>query len=209
MDLVTNETQQKWHGDCGGFVVGFDDESPIKGRDLVAKALFGIVLFALIIRWLCNSNADTRRDAAQYSRHFTANDLGQGEIQTTAQDCAICLETMPIGAAVRILPCRHCFHYDCIDNWLSVQANGRQRSTTCPLCKFDLLQHFQERDAARIQVVSCNRNETLSWLFGPRRMWQRWRGVWANQDSLLEEDGGDLELTIDDSVSTSSEHIIS
>ena len=43
-------------------------------------------------------------------------------------ECAVCLcERLP-DDAVRVLPCVHCFHVNCIDNWL-------YRNNSCPCCK--------------------------------------------------------------------------
>jgi hypothetical protein len=43
-------------------------------------------------------------------------------------ECAICQAGLMPHESVRLLRCRHTFHVDCIDNWLS-------RSTCCPLCR--------------------------------------------------------------------------
>ncbi|KAI8333009.1 hypothetical protein BD560DRAFT_415115 [Blakeslea trispora] len=49
-------------------------------------------------------------------------------------NCAICLEDFVPGKNdVRILPCGHGFCVLCIDPWLT------QKSTTCPICKWDCL----------------------------------------------------------------------
>ncbi|CAH2055300.1 unnamed protein product [Thlaspi arvense] len=45
--------------------------------------------------------------------------------------CAVCKDEMAIGEKVRRLPCRHCFHGDCIVPWLGIR-------NTCPLCRFEL-----------------------------------------------------------------------
>ncbi|KAJ2683094.1 hypothetical protein IWW39_005693 [Coemansia spiralis] len=50
------------------------------------------------------------------------------------ENCAVCLEDFSAGEDVRRLPCRHFFHVACIDPWLS------ERSSTCPLCNFDVAQ---------------------------------------------------------------------
>mmetsp|Transcript_7826 Transcript_7826/g.11494 ORF Transcript_7826/g.11494 Transcript_7826/m.11494 type:complete len:635 (-) Transcript_7826:48-1952(-) len=46
--------------------------------------------------------------------------------------CTICLEDYGEGEKLRVLPCQHAFHTDCILPWL------KERSPTCPLCKAHL-----------------------------------------------------------------------
>lgn len=43
--------------------------------------------------------------------------------------CAICVEDFSPGDKLRWLPCEHCFHPECIDEWLG------GHSSLCPLCK--------------------------------------------------------------------------
>eukprot|EP00747_Dinoflagellata_sp_TGD_P224746 gnl/TRDRNA2_/TRDRNA2_97583_c0_seq1.p1 gnl/TRDRNA2_/TRDRNA2_97583_c0~~gnl/TRDRNA2_/TRDRNA2_97583_c0_seq1.p1 ORF type:complete len:291 (-),score=47.37 gnl/TRDRNA2_/TRDRNA2_97583_c0_seq1:7-879(-) len=52
-------------------------------------------------------------------------------LEVHADCCAICLEAMAAGQSVAKLPCRHCFHVNCIKGWLPA-------SLTCPLCKHSL-----------------------------------------------------------------------
>ena len=40
------------------------------------------------------------------------------------------------GDKQRVLPCKHRFHMECIDQWLSA------RKPLCPICKWDALQPF-------------------------------------------------------------------
>lgn len=46
-----------------------------------------------------------------------------------SETCAVCLEDFKQGDQVRMLACRHLFHYYCIDKWLTT------RKSTCPTCK--------------------------------------------------------------------------
>ncbi|KAL0940716.1 E3 ubiquitin-protein ligase [Colletotrichum truncatum] len=46
--------------------------------------------------------------------------------------CTICTEDFSVGEDVRVLPCNHKFHPNCVDPWL-VNVSG-----TCPLCRLDL-----------------------------------------------------------------------
>lgn len=47
--------------------------------------------------------------------------------------CGICLVDFDDGDELRVLPCTHYFHQDCVDHWLLNAA------TVCPTCKHDLL----------------------------------------------------------------------
>ncbi|CAK9137144.1 unnamed protein product [Ilex paraguariensis] len=53
------------------------------------------------------------------------------EDNCTSRTCAICLEDYSVGEKLRILPCRHKFHADCVDAWLTSWR------TFCPVCKRD------------------------------------------------------------------------
>ncbi|KAL7937402.1 hypothetical protein V8C35DRAFT_292418 [Trichoderma chlorosporum] len=46
--------------------------------------------------------------------------------------CSICTEDFTEGEDMRVLPCNHTFHPNCIDPWL-INVSG-----TCPLCRLDL-----------------------------------------------------------------------
>ncbi|XP_058182683.1 RING-H2 finger protein ATL66 [Rhododendron vialii] len=47
-------------------------------------------------------------------------------------ECCICLGVFGVGEKVKVLPnCRHCFHSECVDKWLSSQPS-------CPLCRSSL-----------------------------------------------------------------------
>ncbi|KAL2092132.1 hypothetical protein ACEWY4_011930 [Coilia grayii] len=47
-------------------------------------------------------------------------------------NCAVCLEQFNNNQCLRVLPCQHEFHRDCVDPWLLLQQ-------TCPLCKRSVL----------------------------------------------------------------------
>ena len=75
-----------------------------------------------------SSNADADADADIESGHgyTTIADTPRNEID----ECTICLERFVSGDNYRRFPspCDHCFHVNCIDEWLKQQD-------FCPLCK--------------------------------------------------------------------------
>jgi hypothetical protein len=50
------------------------------------------------------------------------------------EDCTICGEEMQVGHTVRTMPCKHSFHKDCIDPWIT-------RHNTCPNCRSNVDQN--------------------------------------------------------------------
>nr|KMM69345.1 RING-7 protein [Coccidioides posadasii RMSCC 3488] len=56
----------------------------------------------------------------------------------TTLGCPICTDDFEKGQDVRLLPCDHKFHPECIDPWL-VNVSG-----TCPLCRIDLHPHDED-----------------------------------------------------------------
>ena len=42
--------------------------------------------------------------------------------------CAVCLQESEEDVTVKQLPCGHCFHVECVDEWL-------KRRCTCPTCR--------------------------------------------------------------------------
>ena len=69
--------------------------------------------------------------------------LRQGH--STASTCAICFDDYESGAVLRVLPCGHRFHRQCVDKWLLHPWEGQLRSLACPLCNHALRPHSGER----------------------------------------------------------------
>ena len=69
----------------------------------------------------------------------------------TAEDgglsCSICTEDFNKGEEVRVLPCNHKFHPDCVDPWL-LNVSG-----TCPLCRIDLRPVEEQTDEPADEVL--------------------------------------------------------
>lgn len=89
------------------------------------------------------NSADSTNKAAtgELTTSDSTSDRAQAAIATSNPDgtdaeghlgCSICTEDFEKGEEVRVLPCNHKFHPDCVDPWL-LNVSG-----TCPLCRIDL-----------------------------------------------------------------------
>lgn len=171
--------------------IQIDDTSLVRGMDLVVQAALYTIFICLAFRWLMKSTLVDEALAPNVKPRFTAEELGQGEIcdGPSSHECAICLEAMPIGTTVRILPCRHSFHHECIVGWLNEDKH------TCPMCKFDLFQHFEEQKQAK-EIMLPQLSTWRQRLLQRGRTWRLNRTISTDGNQLLEAVvPGDLELT--------------
>lgn len=78
---------------------------------------------------------EEERDAKEESMLKALEELPEGEWTGKPFECVLCLDTVDTGDRVRTLQCFHCYHTECIDQWLRVSQAGRVRR--CPLCNTD------------------------------------------------------------------------
>ncbi|KAJ3293190.1 E3 ubiquitin-protein ligase Zswim2 [Rhizoclosmatium sp. JEL0117] len=58
----------------------------------------------------------------------TPSSYGSPSVLPMKPKCDVCLASYTPGDIVRIIPCRHSFHQNCVDRWLLMQKS------TCPTC---------------------------------------------------------------------------
>lgn len=74
-----------------------------------------------------------------HNMNMPTNNNGDSSLSTTracphmlgyahSVDCCICMDPMPLGSLVAILPCSHFMHECCILRWL-------EHTNACPLCR--------------------------------------------------------------------------
>jgi hypothetical protein len=118
-----------------GFITAQPDE---RGR---------IVLFAggqgvrnVVVR-VARRNLLTRDQVMKLEEEEFERQPGSDENDDEACCCAVCLDDFEHKEKVRVLPCKHRFHEDCLVPWLT------ERHSSCPLCKSDVLQHILDQEA--------------------------------------------------------------
>ncbi|KAL3511116.1 hypothetical protein ACH5RR_030517 [Cinchona calisaya] len=53
------------------------------------------------------------------------------EISEDGEECVMCLEEWEVGWVAKEMPCKHRFHGNCIEKWLSIHGS-------CPVCRYKM-----------------------------------------------------------------------
>ena len=72
-----------------------------------------------------------------------------------APSCAICMQDYKVDDELRILPCGHEFHCECVDKWLPMKK-------ICPLCRHDVTKKVQSPRNNNNNRNNSNNNQEQS-----------------------------------------------
>ncbi|KAJ2846571.1 hypothetical protein IWW36_004289 [Coemansia brasiliensis] len=78
----------------------------------------------------CNHNDASVNTMSTLDQETCADPL-ESVLKGSIATCIVCIDDFVVGSKMRILPCGHNFHIECIDPWLTA------KSSLCPLCKYD------------------------------------------------------------------------
>merc|ERR550532_3042083 len=67
------------------------------------------------------------------TRAYDEEVFGNGDDQPFPGECAICLGSWEPSDRIKVTPCQHAFHEECMDSWL-------KSARTCALCRQDLVE---------------------------------------------------------------------
>ncbi|XP_031389053.1 uncharacterized protein LOC116201788 isoform X1 [Punica granatum] len=70
------------------------------------------------------------------------------ESEDSVEQCNICFAEYEEGDKIRVLPCQHEYHMECVDKWLK-EIHG-----VCPLCRGDVREGFAECSTSSSEVAS-------------------------------------------------------
>lgn len=101
----------------------------------ITNVIYILILFTYLICFykIFNNNNEERNSV----RSAIVNDVSEIELFSKLTGlknetmCSICFEDFQNNDTVRILPCNHYYHDNCISKWFETK-------TTCPICRYDL-----------------------------------------------------------------------
>lgn len=73
--------------------------------------------------------------------------------------CSVCLLAFEEGDTLRILPCLHLFHQECVDQWLCAGGGITDGGRPCPLCKHPV----SAADLQRTRFKQAAEEASRSW----------------------------------------------
>lgn len=77
------------------------------------------------------------------------NDIGQ------SPTCTICLGDYEDKEILRLLPCGHCFHAECVDAWLQINR-------VCPICKVDVYDLLVQEEKRKKELTKVKKKKKRS-----------------------------------------------
>ncbi|KAG6658025.1 hypothetical protein CIPAW_04G130800 [Carya illinoinensis] len=116
-----------------------DNRNHLNGKMMLTAIVSLLVVIVLFIALNIYATCQPRRGldpeviASLPVFVFNQRDVEMIDASSTATECTVCLSTLESEDMARLLPnCKHIFHAECIDKWLSSHS-------TCPICRCEAM----------------------------------------------------------------------
>lgn len=101
----------------------------------------------------CSTN-DEKSEVVDIEQPLAGSSADPESSMTTTNCCSICLDDFSPGEELILLPkCRHGFHKDCLQPWLT------ERQACCPLCKTTVLEESDPNESNVVEGQESNEEE--------------------------------------------------
>ena len=90
-----------------------------------------------------------------------SKEFNENYITNNCTECTICLEKFIDKCLICITPCKHIFHYECLNNFVEAIKGKKKPIIKCPLCNYDFLEENEGKKLNEINNISnhINNNE--------------------------------------------------
>nr|XP_039252948.1 RING finger protein 215-like [Styela clava] len=109
--------------------LGFENNDNEMSNEMLAKNILSQMSIEIY-------RSKGRTSGRKYKKRSDSMDEGGRKFDNPPEQCVICLDMFFPLQRLRVLPCKHSFHMNCIDRWLLLRQ-------TCPMCKYNILDHVQ------------------------------------------------------------------
>jgi E3 ubiquitin-protein ligase RNF115/126 len=123
----------------------------IQGNNIIGDYAFGNI-DGLLNTLFQNQKPATRAACKRIVDDLDVITIDQSDVDKKLE-CAICKDEYALEDKVKVLPCNHLFHGQCIDKWL-------ENSNVCPICRYEFEtddpEYDQMRKDRRAQMTSSS-----------------------------------------------------
>ena len=105
----------------------------------------------ILSRLMEQSNGGAPPASEDALKELKLHKITQKEIDEKIE-CSVCKDEYEMDEEVKIMPCKHMFHKDCLDPWLKLR-------NTCPVCRYSLKSQ-KEKEEEEKEKNNENNNES-------------------------------------------------
>ena len=88
---------------------------------------------------------------------LTTKEFNENDISNGCSECTICIEKFIDKCLICITPCKHIFHYECLNKFIETAIEKQKLSIKCPLCNYDFLE--EKNDNKKLHEINNSNNE--------------------------------------------------